>query len=62
MNQATIASARPSRANRCTEDLSILHFKRFLEALSAPVATASATGMQSGAKFRVLHVKRPRAA
>ena len=55
MNQAT---ARPSRANHRQEDISVLHFKRFLEAFSAAVVEDSAKGMQRDAKFRVLHVKR----
>ncbi len=56
MNQIT--TTRPSRTNRHEENVSVLHFKRFLEAFSAPVAGGPANGMQHNAKFRVLHVKR----
>jgi hypothetical protein len=57
MNRAT--TAHPSHANRRNEDTSLLHFKRFLEAFSAPGIAGSATGMQTNTQFRVLHVKRP---
>jgi len=52
------AFTRPSHAIRRHEDISVLHFKRFLETLSAPVAANFAIGTQPNAKFRVLHVKR----
>ncbi len=55
MNQVT---TRPFRARHRQEDLSVLHFKRFLEAFSAPTANGCAQWMQPNAKFRVLHVKR----
>jgi autotransporter-associated beta strand protein len=46
-------------ANRYHANLSVLHFKRFLEAFSAPIAADSPNGMQPRATFRVLHVKPP---
>jgi len=57
MNQATPPTPL-TNANSRQEDISVFHFKRFLEAFSAPVADDSANGMQRNAKFRVLHVKR----
>ena len=52
-------TTRLSHANRRQEDISILHFKRFLEAASALSAAHSAHVIQQrNAKFRVLHVKR----
>jgi hypothetical protein len=55
MNQAI---TRLPQGNRRREDLSVVHFKRFLEALSAPVTRDSAKAIQSRTKFRVLHVRR----
>lgn len=57
MNQATTTS-RLSHANRRDENISVLHFKRFLEVFSAPVAQDSSQVMQRNAEFRVLHVAR----
>jgi hypothetical protein len=57
MNQIT---TRPFRANHRQEDISVLHFKRFLEAFSALGANDSTQAAPTNVKFRVLHVKRTR--
>jgi hypothetical protein len=61
MNQTpTIGSttARLPHISQRDGEMSVMHFKRFLEAFSAPMTAPVAHEVRRGTTFRVLHVKR----